>query len=302
MGKKLIGGIIVGLVIFSLALVFILGPRGEEPPTRPDAANQIALIRIEGPIIGGAAPSFFGFGGAENITEKIYKAAEDPQIKAVVLRINSPGGSAAASQELSEAVLRLRDTGRPVVVSMGDTAASGAYWVAAQSDHIVANPATVTGSIGVIIQTQHLGGLYQMLGIETETYKSGPYKDMGATNREPTQEEQQIFQSMVDDIFEQFIAVVASGRDMPEEEVRALADGRVFTGRQAQQLRLVDELGDYKDAVRVAAEMSGIDPEQAVVVDMSRRDVFQQFRFGLNSLVQGNHQSWFLIAPTIEQR
>lgn len=298
MQRKVLAGLILGAIVLSLILVAVLGGR-TGPEGRRAAGEQIGLIRIEGVIIGGTEGSFFGFGGAEEITARIREAADNPNIRAVVLRLNSPGGSAAASQEISEAVVRLREAGKPVVVSMGDTSASGAYWIASHADAIVANPATITGSIGVIIQTTHLIGLYDMLGIETETFKSGPHKDMGSPDRVPTPEERAIFQGMVDDIYAQFVAVVARGRDMPEDQVRELADGRVFTGRQAYELGLVDQLGDLQDAVRAAAELGGLDPD-APVVELGRRPLFRDFWGGLSSLIRPQ-TSWLLTAPPVEQ-
>jgi len=297
--QKILAGVILGVVVLSLILVAVLGSR-TGPEGRRATGEQIGLIRIEGMIIGGTEGSFFGLGGAEEITAQIQEAADNPNIRAVVLRLNSPGGSAAASQEISEAVVRLREAGKPVVVSMGDTSASGAYWIACHADAIVANPATITGSIGVIIQTTHLTDLYDMLGIETETFKSGPHKDMGSPDRVPTPEERAIFQGMVDDIYAQFVAVVARGRNMPEDQVRKLADGRIFTGRQAYELGLVDQLGDLQDAVRAAAELGGLDPD-APVVELGRRPFFRDFWGGLSSLLRPQ-TSWLLTAPPVEQR
>ena len=303
MKQKLLAGLILGAVVLSLVLVAMLaGRQGPGYQGTRVGGDQIGVVRVEGVIVGGGASGPFGAFGAEDIAARIRQAADDPAIRAVVVRLNSPGGSAAASQEISEALLRVRESGKPVVASMGDTSASGAYWIAAHADHVVANPATITGSIGVIIQTYTLTGLYDMLGIETETFKSGPHKDMGATDREPTPEERAIFQGMVDDIFEQFVDVVVRGRDLPEDQVRALADGRIFTGRQAFQLGLVDELGDFRDAVRVAAELSGLDPDTAPVVELGRRDFFRDFWFGITSFLRGTQASWLLVAPNFAQR
>jgi|Deesub1362A_J573_1020465.scaffolds.fasta_scaffold00215_54 protease-4 len=304
MRRKILAGGILAAIVLSLVLVAVLGGRQGPGPYGTGAApgGQIGVIHIEGVIVGGRNPSVFSGGGAEDIAARIREAADAPHIRAVVLRLNSPGGSAAASQEISEAVLYLRESGKRVVASMGDVSASGAYWIAAHADHIVANPATITGSIGVIIQTYQLTGLYRILGIETETYKSGPLKDMGAPDREPTPEERAIFQGMVDDIYEQFVAVVARGRGLPEAQVRELADGRIFTGRQAYELGLVDELGGFQDAVRAAAELSGLDPEAVPVVELDRRVLFRQFWFDFASLLRGTPPSWLLVAPAFDQR
>ncbi len=300
MQKKLLAGLILGAIVLSLILVAVLGNRAG-PEGRRAAGEQIGLIRIEGVVAGGDQGGFFGLGGAEETTARLREAADNPNIRAVVLRLNSPGGTAAASQEVSEAVVRLRQAGKPVVASMGDMSASGAYWIASHADTIVANPASITGSIGVIIQTTHLTGLYDMLGIETQTFKSGPHKDMGSPDRMPTPEEQAIFQGMVDDIYAQFVTVVARGRNLPEDQVRELADGRIFTGRQAYELGLVDQLGDLHDAVRTAAELGGLDPDAPVVVELGPRPFFSDFGGWLSSLLRPQ-SSWLLTAPPVEQR
>lgn len=148
---------------------------------------------------------------------------------------------------------------------MGDVSTSGAYWIACRADKIIANPGTMTGSIGVIMQTQDLRGLYDKLGIDTLTFKSGPHKDMGAADRGVTDEERAIFQGMVDDIYNQFLGVVADGRKMEIEKVRKLADGRVYTGSQAKDLGLVDETGNYQDAISEAGNLSGLGPRPRVI-------------------------------------
>lgn len=301
MKQKLLAGFILAAIVLSLVLVAVLGGRQAPDYHWTGVGGQIGVVRVEGVVVGGA-PGLFGAFGAEEIAAQLRQAADDPEIRAVVVRLNSPGGSAAASQEISEAVRHVQAAGKPVVASMGDISTSGAYWIAAHADHVVANPATVTGSIGVIIQTYTLTGLYEKLGIETETFKSGPFKDMGAPDREPTPEERAIFQGMVEDIYEQFIDVVVRGRDLPEAQVRELADGRIFTGRQAYQLGLVDELGDFRDAVRVAAELAGLDPEVAPVVELGRRDFLRDFWFGIISPLRGTQASWLLVTPPFDQR
>lgn len=256
--RLVVAGLVAALVVV-LVLAFWL-PQPGRPGFGGSARGSVGVIPIEGVISdGSSAGGLLGaVAGARTIAEQIRQAGEDSTVKAVVLRLNSPGGSAAASQEIARAVERLRETGKPVVASMGDTAASGAYWVAAAADQIVANPATITGSIGVIIQVQNLRELYDKLGIESEVIKSGPHKDMGSGARPLSPEEKDIFQGMVDDIYDQFVEAVAAGRGLPRPEVAALADGRVFTGRQARDLGLVDELGDYREALSVAASLAGL--------------------------------------------
>ncbi len=224
------------------------------------AANTVAILRIEGVIAGGGSgESLLGaVAGSDAVVALIAEAAEDPEVAALVLRINSPGGSAAASQEIAEELENFKAAGKKVITSMSDVAASGGYWIAAASDLIVANPGTTTGSIGVIIQITDLRELYEKLGVDFRVFKSGPLKDIGSANREMTEAEEEVFQAMVNDIFEQFIDQVVAGRDLDRDQVIELADGRVFTGRQAKEAGLVDELGNFTFALDRAAELAGL--------------------------------------------
>lgn len=268
MNKKLIiASIIIGLGLFSLIGAFALGPK-ENKGDSITAGEAIGVINIEGVITGGSgAGSILDGGGAgsDTLMEQLKEARENPDIKALVLRINSPGGSAPASQEIGEEVDKVRKAGKKVIVSMGDITASGGYWIAAKADKIVANPATMTGSIGVIMEFQNLQELYGKVGVKPVTIKSGLHKDIGSANRPMTAEEEKILQTMVNDIYEQFIDVVAEGRKMDREKVRKLADGRVFTGRQAKDIGLVDQMGNYYDAIKVAGKLAGIKGEPEVI-------------------------------------
>lgn len=267
--KRWLGGfVVVAAAVVILILVLWLGPRSWPSGSK---GGEVGLVRLEGTIVDGRSGSgfFSAVAGSETINEQLREARNDPRIRAVVLRINSPGGSAAASQEIAAAVQALRREGKVVVASMGDVAASGAYWVASQADRIVAAPATLTGSIGVIMQVQNVRELFDKLGIDVEVIKSGPHKDMGAGLRDLTPEERQLFQSMVDDIYEQFVQVVSKGRRMPRDKVLAVADGSIFTGRQALKYGLVDELGDFETALRLARELAGL-PENAPVRSLAR--------------------------------
>lgn len=260
----------MALLSLVAALVVRAGDDSRHYGTRPESYAKgervVGVIDITGMIMAGSTTGIFGEElGADQVVSQLRRAAEDPQVKAVVLRLNSPGGTAAASQEIADEVLRVKKAGKKVVASMGDVAASGAYWIAAGTDRIVANPGTMTGSIGVRMDVSDLRGLYDKLGVDTRTFKSGPYKDMGSPNREMSPEEKKIFQGMVDDIYLQFVETVSQGRKMNPEEVRKVADGRVFTGRQAKKLGLVDEMGNFYDAVRLAGEMSGLGPKPEII-------------------------------------
>lgn len=222
--------------------------------------DRVAVIHVEGLITGGRGQGgLWGDGGGTDfVIRQIQSARDDAEVKAVVIRINSPGGSAPASQEVGEELKKLRASGKVVVASMGDIAASGGYWIAALCDKIYANPGTITGSIGIYIPYANWEELFKKIGVQGEKIKSGPHKDMLSPERPMTEEERAIVQEMVDDLYEQFVAVVAEGRKMDPAKVRKLADGRIYTGRQARTLGLVDEMGTMEDAVNAAAKISGI--------------------------------------------
>ncbi len=264
--KSWLGGIILGFVVLSL----IIGMVGRSAPGSGlgtgAGAPKVKIIYVDGVIAGGSSGmSFLGtVTGSDPVIRQLKAAREDPTVRAVVLRINSPGGTSAAAEEIGMEVKKLKSAGKTVVASMGDVAASGGYWVAAYAERIIANAATTTGSIGVISQISNYTGLYDKVGVETITIKSGEFKDMGSDSRDPTTEEIRILQDMVDDIFEQFIAVIAEGREMDPQAVRRLADGRVYTGRQALELGLVDEIGNFYTAIERAAELAGIEGRYSV--------------------------------------
>ena len=225
-----------------------------------ERTDQVAVIHVDGVIVGGRGQAglFGDGGGTDAIIRQIQSARDDAEVRAVVIRINSPGGSAPASQEVGEELKKLRASGKVVVASMGDIAASGGYWIAALCDKIYANPGTITGSIGVYIPYANWQELFKKVGVSGEKIKSGPHKDMLSPERPMTDKERAIVQEMVDDLYEQFVAVVAEGRKMDPAKVRQLADGRIYTGRQARTLGLVDEMGTMEDAVRAAAKTAGI--------------------------------------------
>lgn len=259
--SKVVAVVLALVVVVSIvAVARISAPAGQALAGR--GGKAVGLIFLEGVITTGSSGSgLLGTVlGSDSVLAELRRAREDPATRAVVLRINSPGGSAAGSQEIAREVARLREAGKVVVASMGDVAASGAYWVASAAQHIVANPGTITGSIGVILEVQNLEGLYGKLGIRYETIKSGPHKDMGSSSRPLDPQERQILQGMVDDIFQQFVDAVVQGRagKLTRDQVLELADGRIFTGRQALEKGLVDELGNLRDSIQKAADLAGI--------------------------------------------
>ncbi len=217
--------------------------------------DRIALVRIEGAIL-----------DAQETIGDLKEFGKSPLVKAIVLRIDSPGGGVVPSQEIYDAVRRVKqEQNKKVVVSMGTVAASGGYYIAAATDHIMANPGTLTGSIGVIMELANLEGLFQKVGVKSVVVKSGVHKDLASPFREMSKEDRAILQSVMDDVHQQFIQAVADGRSLSFKDAAALSDGRIFTGRQAKDLKLVDELGNLDDAIKVAAEMVGIKGEPKVI-------------------------------------
>ena len=217
-------------------------------------ADKIALVKLEGLMV-----------TSEHVVEELNAYAEDSSIKAIVLRIDSPGGGVVVSQEIYNAVKNARKEGKRVVVSMGTVAASGGYYVAAAADKIVANPGTLTGSIGVKMEFANLEKLLEKIGVRGVVVKAGEYKDVGSPFRDMSEPEKKILQDVIDDVHSQFIKAVAEGRNMQEADVRTIADGRIFTGRQALDLKLVDQLGDLTDSIKVAGELVGIKGKPRVI-------------------------------------
>ena len=196
---------------------------------------------------------------------QLEQAAEDERVKAVILEVDSPGGSVVASDEMHGAIRDFKqETGKPVVVCMKETAASGGYWISTAADEVVANPATLTGSIGVILPLTNMEEAEKKLGIKQEVVKSGEFKDIGSSSRQITPEEREIFQALIDENYDQFVKVIAQGRDMPEGEVRRIADGRIYTGLQAESLGLVDGLGDLDEAAEASRRLAKIDGAEVV--------------------------------------
>ncbi len=235
--------VMVGLVLAATGQTVTLGP-------------AVALIRVEGVIVSGPAPNAWAQGAySERVIQQLKEADQDDNVKAIVLYINSPGGSVVGSDEIYRALRRVH---KPVVASMSEMAASGGYYIACGADYIYANPNTFTGSIGVIATIPNAADLFEKLGIEAVILRSGPRKAEGNIFEKLSPEAREILQRLIDDAFGTFVKVVAEGRGMEEEEVRALADGRVYNGRQALELGLIDALGDLDAAIQKAGEMGGI--------------------------------------------
>jgi protease-4 len=257
--------VILGLFLLLAVISIILVVLQKSMPM----GDRIALIRIEGLIA-----------DSKEATEDIKEYVKNPSIKAIVLRIDSPGGAVGPAQEIYEEV-RKAVAKKKVIVSMGSVAASGGYYIASPATKIIANPGTLTGSIGVIMEIPNISGLMDKLGIKTEVVKSGRHKDIASIFRGIGKEEREILQGVLDNVHGQFIKAVAEGRNMLPSDVAKIADGRVFTGEQALKEGLIDELGDLEDAVQAAAKLSGIKGEPVIVSKKERFSLIDLIREGV---------------------
>ncbi|MFN3598644.1 MAG: signal peptide peptidase SppA [Aquificaceae bacterium] len=252
------------LFIFGVILV-VVGMVGSMLAKLP-VGDRTAVIKVKGAII-----------EPDRVVEKIQRAKEDQSVKALVLRVDSPGGSVGASQEIYRALEDFKTSGKPLVVSMGNVAASGGYYISTPADLIFANPGTITGSIGVIVQHTEIKDLLEKLGIKTTAIKTGKFKDTLSPFRGLSEEEKTYIEATIKDAYEQFLKAILSYRSkkISEEKLRSVADGRIFTGREARELGLVDELGNLQDAINKAKEMAGV-PKARVFYMEERRGLLRR--------------------------
>jgi len=207
----------------------------------------VGIIELKGLIV-----------SSEQVLRHLAEFRNSPNVKSIILRIDSPGGAVGASQEIYQEVKRTNEV-KPVVASMGSIGASGGFYAALGADTIMANPGTMTGSIGVIIKFPNLEGLFEKIGYKSEVIKSGPLKDVGASNRPMSEEERNLMQDLIDNVYNQFVRDIAAARSMSEESIYKLADGRVYTGEQALEVGLIDSLGNFTDAITLASDLGGLD-------------------------------------------
>jgi protease-4 len=248
-------GVLLGLFLVSLYALAYLSDREESLW----GGEKIAIIEVQGVIL-----------DPQPIVEKLIKLRKNEKVKAIVLRIDSPGGGVGPAQEIFAEVKKARKE-KKVLVSMGSVAASGGYYIACGADKILANPGSITGSIGVIVESLNVEELLRKLGLRSMVVKSGKHKDLGSPLRPMTTEERKLLQGVIDSVHEQFIRAVAEGRNLPLEKVRELADGRIFSGEQAQELGLVDELGNLEDTLAMAATLAGIRGEPEIIYPEKKR-------------------------------
>jgi protease-4 len=256
-----VGVIVVLLVIFFSAL-YLIGRSGRT--SGPFSfGDKIAIVEIRGVIA-----------QSSGVIDEIHQYLEDDAVKAIILRIDSPGGGVGPSQEIHREILKVKGK-KKIVTSMGSVAASGGYYIACASDLIVANPGTITGSIGVIMEFTNIEELFRKIGIKGVVLKSGEHKDIGSPFREMTPEEKRIIQEVIDNVHQQFIKAVADGRKLDRSKVTEIADGRILTGEQAKQLGLVDQIGNLDDAIDATAKLVGIEGKPDILYPKKKFSIWE---------------------------
>lgn len=258
----LLGLIIIGVIlgIFLVSILFF-ARLGEDRGFA--LGDRVAVVDIKGVIT-----------SSRDIVEQIDNFTQNRDVKAIILRINSPGGGVGPSQEIYRGVLRAKEK-KKIIASLESVAASGGYYVACASDLIVANPGTITGSIGVVMEFSNVEDLLKKIGLRSYVIKSGKHKDIGSPVRKMTPEEREILQGVIDSVHNQFVRAVAEGRNIEEEKIREIADGRIFSGEQAKELGLVDRLGSLQDAIEIAAEMIGIEGKPVVIYPKKKLSLYE---------------------------
>ncbi len=262
-GLLFVTGVLVISACCALACIGIFGLAAltaiENNPL--EIGDAVGVIYVEGPIVMGAPLSDFSAADAaysETIIEYLRKAQKDSAVKAIVLRVESPGGSVVASQEIYDEVMATQKKGKPVIASFGEISASGGYYISAGADKIYVHPATITGSIGVISVLTNIEGLTDKLGVKMVVIKSGPHKDESYGFRDLSPEERVNWQKQIDEAYEDFVSIVAAGRKLDKDKVKKLADGSVYSGKQAKELGLADEIGNLEAAVAAAGKAGNI--------------------------------------------
>lgn len=243
---------IAGIFLVFLLFAVLLGRSGSSPDL-VSIGDKIGVIEVLGPIM-----------SSDDLNEDIIEFRDNKSIKAVILRIDSPGGAVGPSQEIYSEIFKLQMK-KPVVVSMGSVTASGGYYIAVPAKHLFANPGTITGSIGVIMSFPNYEGLMEKVGVSSVVVKSGRFKDIGSASRPFSDAERKLMQALIDDVHSQFVEAVSLGREMPAESVREIADGRIFSGRQALDVGLIDELGGFQDAVDYTAKLVGLEEDPKLI-------------------------------------
>lgn len=271
--------LVVGLIVIFLTVIKSFIPLGE----------KVAVVEIKGLIT-----------ESRSVVDRIIKFKKDKTVKAIVLRIETPGGAVGPSQEIYQEVRKAGQV-KKVVASMGAVAASGGYYVSSAAHKIFANPGTITGSIGVVAEFSNIEEILKKVGLKTVTIKSGDFKDIGSPLREMTPEEHQLIKGLIDSVHKQFIRAVAEGRNLPIEAVEKIADGRILTGEQAKELGLIDQLGNLQDAITLASQLAGIKEEPHIIYSEKKRPSVWDFLLGAllqkgtNIPFSHSYNLWYII-------
>jgi len=255
-------GVIIALLIIFFSALYLIG-RSSGRPSGFVFGDKIAIVEIRGQIA-----------QSSTIIEEIHQYLEDDGVKGIILRIDSPGGGVGPSQEIHREILKVKER-KKVVTSMGSVAASGGYYIACASDLIVANPGTITGSIGVLMEFTNIEELVKKIGIKGVVLKSGEYKDIGSPFREMTPEEKRIIQEVIDNVQQQFVRAVVEGRKLDRAKVAQIADGRILTGEQAKEFGLVDQIGNLQDAIDATAKLVGIEGKPNILYPKKRFSIWE---------------------------
>ncbi len=282
---SLVGALALLIVGVVFMVVKSMPSTQNEPPVtsitrKSGGENKVAIIPISGQIVAGgqsSSPLDSSSVSAKEVIRILRHAEKDASVKAIVIRMDTPGGAVVASDEIYREVLRIRDI-KPIIVSMGDQATSGGYYISAGATKIIANSATITGSIGVIASLPQYSKLYEKIGVQKRTFKSGLFKDLGSSDRDMTPDEEKILDTMILEAYDQFVSAISKGRKMDETKVRTLADGRIYTGKQAFDSGLIDGLGTLDDALTLASSEAGI--SNATIIEYSGQSLIQSLLSG----------------------
>ena len=291
--------------VLMVTAVTSLGTLAPDSTTSIGTGDAVAIVRVEGTILSSDDTDDFTSGASSGVVmADLRKAVADDSVKAIVLRVDSPGGSVTGSAQIYEL---LCDIEKPIIVSMAGVAASGGYYVSAPADYIFARPDTVTGSIGVIMTLFNAEELIDEIGVDVINITSGPNKALGSSWDELTPEQRTILEEFIDEAYDDFVQIIVDGRSLDESTVRQIADGRIYSGRQAQANGLVDELGNFQDAISKAAELGGISGEPRIV-EYEHLPTLESFLAGLSSRLNQSQADQALEAieeftlPSIEYR
>ncbi len=309
MGRKRWAWTIIGVLLVFLVVAYVVKDSSstgtnrltywQEQVVEGSGTSKIVQLVVNGTITQSQDIFSTDSFNAVDFISQLDQAIEDDAVKAVVIMVNSPGGEVVASDEIHRKVLETKQAGKPVVISMGAMAASGGYYISAPANRIFANPSTLTGSLGVIFTIPNYQGTADWLGYKENVIKSGKHKDIGSPLRELTPEEWDIFEKLVDESYQQFVDIIAEGRQIPREEVLAMADGRIYSGRQAKELNLIDEFGSLEDATNYAIQSVGL--AEAQIIQYSQPVTFRSLFYGVNQRTDSIKQALQPFQPLLSR-